>query len=208
MKQIGTLALAAAALLGSVTWASAQEAFTTNDVNMRAGPGSRFPVVTTIPADRQVYIHGCLSNWDWCDVSWRRNRGWVFSDNLEAVYRNRRLTIYDYRGVVDIPVANFGFIYWDRYYRNRPWFDEWDRWGDRRDRMRWHRQDRDNDWDNQQGGRTMRGDREDARRNDMDTDRPPYRKRNDRVGDCDGPNPSPACDDRGDGDRDMGPDEQ
>ena len=146
MKHLRILAIAAAAMLGGSTLASAQEAFTTNDVNMRAGPGSRYPVVTTIPSDREVIIHGCLSNWDWCDVSWRRNRGWVFSDYLEALYRSRRIGFDEYRTYIDIPFVSFGFGYWDRYYRDRPWFDDWDRWGDGGDR-RWRDRDRDRDRD-------------------------------------------------------------
>jgi uncharacterized protein YraI len=147
MKHLRILAFAATAMLASSTWASAQEAFTTSDVNMRAGPGSRYPVVTTIPADREVFIHGCLSNWDWCDVSWRRNRGWVFSDYLEALYRSRRIGFDEYRTFIDIPFVSFSFGYWDRHYRNRPWFDDWDRWDDRRDRPRSRDRDRDRDWD-------------------------------------------------------------
>jgi uncharacterized protein YraI len=150
MKHLRTLAFAATAMLASSTWASAQEAYTTGDVNMRAGPGSRYPVVTTIPEDRQVYIHGCLSNWDWCDVSWRRNRGWVLSDYLEALYRNRRVDFDEYRTFVDIPFVTFGFGYWDRYYRDRPWYDDWDHWHHRRDDwQRDHRRDdmRDNETD-------------------------------------------------------------
>lgn len=145
MKHLKLLALAATALLGAATAASAQQAFTTNDVALRAGPGTRYPVVRMLPEDANVYIHGCLSNWDWCDVSWRSTRGWVFSDYLEATYRNRRIDFDAYRGYVDIPFVTFGFGYWDRYYRDRPWFDNWDRWGDRNDR-RWRRYHDGNDW--------------------------------------------------------------
>jgi uncharacterized protein YraI len=165
MKHLRILAFAAAAMLAGSTLASAQEAYTTSDVNMRAGPGSRYPVVTTIPDDRQVYIHGCLSNWDWCDVSWRRNRGWVFSDYLEALYNRRRIGFDEYRGYVDIPFVSFSFGYWDRYYRDRPWFDDWDHWGDRNDR-RWRHRDRgDDNW------RGRDGDRDDDRRGDTDRNR-------------------------------------
>lgn len=151
MKHLRILALAATAMLASSTWASAQEAFTTGDVNMRAGPGSRYPVVTTIPENREVFIHGCLSNWDWCDVSWRRNRGWVFSDYLEALYRSRRIAFDEYRSYVDIPFVRFGFGYWDRYYRDRPWYDDWDYFsvniniGDRDRRHRYRDHDDDDD---------------------------------------------------------------
>lgn len=148
MKHLRTLAFAATAMLASTTWASAQEAFTTGDVNMRAGPGSRYPVVTTIPGGREVFIHGCLSNWDWCDVSWRRTRGWVFSDYLEAMWRGRRVVFDEYRTFVDIPFVTFGFGYWDRWYRDRPWFDDWDHWHSRRDRRGhgdWDHRDDDGD---------------------------------------------------------------
>lgn len=158
MKHLRILAIAATALVGAATAASAQEAFTTNDVAMRAGPGTRYPVVRMLPEDARVYIHGCLSNWDWCDVSWRRSRGWVFSDYLEALYRNRRVDFDAYRGYVDIPFVTFGFGYWDRYYRDRPWFDNWDRWGDRNDRRWRHYRDSNGDWNND-------GDRGDWNRN-------------------------------------------
>jgi uncharacterized protein YraI len=152
MKHLRTLAFAATAMLASTTWAAAQEAYTTSDVNMRAGPGSRYPVVTTIPSDREVFIHGCLSNWDWCDVSWRRNRGWVFSEYLEALYRSRRIAFDEYRTYVDIPFVSFSFGYWDRHYRNRPWFDDWDHWGDRRDRRDRNRNRNWDDDDRRSGG--------------------------------------------------------
>jgi len=170
MKHLRILAFAATAMLASSTWASAQEAFTTNDMNMRAGPGTRYPVVTTIPADREVFIHGCLSNWDWCDVSWRRNRGWVFSDYLEALYRSRRIGFDEYRGFVDIPFVSFSFGYWDRHYRNRPWFDDWDRWDDRRDRRR----SRDRNWDDN---------RNDSRDDTRDWDRDRMGERSTEDGD-------------------------
>lgn len=167
MKHLRILAFAATAMLASSTWASAQEAFTTGDVNMRAGPGSRYPVVTTIPENREVFIHGCLSNWDWCDVSWRRNRGWVFSDYLEALYRNRRIGFDEYRTFVDIPFVSFGFTYWDRYYRDRPWFDDWDHWGDRRDRRHRRDGDRDHDWNRDGDGDWNRNGDRDWNRTDM-----------------------------------------
>ncbi len=151
MKPFGMIGLAALFTVAGTSLASAQEAFTTGDINMRAGPSTRFPVVETIPEGRPVVIHGCLANFDWCDVSWRRERGWVFSEYLEYVYAQRPVEFYEYRRRVGVPVISFSFGYWDRYYRNRPWFDEWDYWGDdrRRDRVRNDRRDRrDDDRDN------------------------------------------------------------
>lgn len=174
MKALKTLALAAAATFAGATLASAQEANTTADVNMRAGPGSRYPVVTTVPEDREVYIHGCLADYEWCDVSWRRQRGWVFSDYLEGVYGQGYVPFYEYRRRTSLPVITFGFNYWDRNYRDRPWFDDWDRWGGRdRDRNRDRGRDRDRDRD-----------RDDDRARDRDRDGGQARDR-DRDGDRD-----------------------
>lgn len=200
MKQLRILAFAAVAMLAGTTWTSAQEAFTTGDVNMRAGPGTRYPAITTIPEGREVYIHGCLANWDWCDVSWRRDRGWVFSDYLEALYRNRRLSFYDYRRYVDLPVISFGFGYWDRHYRDRPWFGDWDHWRMRSegDDEGGRRRPGTSNWSNDGGVDALDNADDDATR----TDRTMRRNRNaderGRRDQCNGPDPDPSCPD-GDG---------
>jgi uncharacterized protein YraI len=185
MKYLSITGLAAAALLAGVSAATAQEAVTTSDVNMRAGPGTRFPVVTTIPENRPVMIHGCLNDFDWCDVSWRYERGWVFSDYLDYLYNERPVTFYEYRRRVNVPVVSFGFGYWDRHYRQRPWFDDWDRWGgsirwsdrNRRDRnwddrdrndRNWNDRDRDDDFDGNNRNRQQSRDRRDGGMNDDD----------------------------------------
>lgn len=183
MKQLRILALAATALLGAATAASAQQAFTTNDVSLRAGPGTRYPMVRMIPEDAVVYVHGCLRNWDWCDVSWRRSRGWVFSDYLEALYHNRRIGFDEWRDYVDIPFVSFGFGYWDRYYRDRPWYGNWERWGDRNDRH-WrnhHRDGGDADWNRTEGNDNRNGTRADN--NDDEADRTTRRNRGGDDGD-------------------------
>jgi uncharacterized protein YraI len=117
----------ALALPGS---AIAQTVETTADVNMRAGPSTRFPVVTTIPENRQVQVFGCDRNLDWCDVAWRGNRGWVFSEYLEVGDQRRRGPIGEIGRLLGLPFAAFDPEgYWDRHYRDRPWYDERQRWG-------------------------------------------------------------------------------
>ncbi len=209
MKTLKTLALAAAATFAGATFATAQEANTTADVNMRAGPGSRYPVVTTVPEDREVYIHGCLADFEWCDVSWRRQRGWVFSDYLEGIYGQSYVPFYEYRRRTSLPVITFGFNYWDRNYRDRPWFDDWDRWGGRdrdrdRDRDRVRDRDRDRDRDgNQARDRDRDDDRDDDNRNrvrDRDRDGNQARDRN-RDDDGDDDNRTRVRDRNRDGDQ-------
>ena len=70
--------------------ASARYALTNGDVNMRAGRGSRYPVVTIIRADRQVSVHGGLSDRNWYDVSRRRNCGGAGGQNDDGDRNTRR----------------------------------------------------------------------------------------------------------------------
>ena len=63
---------------------------------MRAGPGTEYPVVKTVPAGAPVNVHGCLSDHDWCDVSWSGDRGWVSADYLNYFYNNRYVYLPSY----------------------------------------------------------------------------------------------------------------
>ena len=57
--------------------AAAQSTFTTEAVNLRAGPDRSFPLVTWFPPRTQVRVFGCTTGWRWCDVAARGWRGWV-----------------------------------------------------------------------------------------------------------------------------------
>ncbi|MCW5715171.1 MAG: DUF1236 domain-containing protein [Bauldia sp.] len=52
------------------------------DLNLRAGPGPAYPVITTIPANAAVNIYGCDAALAWCDIDWNGNRGWSYSAYL------------------------------------------------------------------------------------------------------------------------------
>lgn len=142
------------------------------DLNMRAGPSTEFPIVTTIPGDSAVTIYGCVRGYSWCDVSWRGDRGWVYSDYLQTRYRDRYVPVVEYRDRVDVPIISFAFgPYWDSYYRGRPWYDRRDRW-----RVIWRQSDRDHDvrrGRDRDGDRRVedRRDRENGRRADRDRER-------------------------------------
>lgn len=124
--------LAAAAFMGVATGAAlAQNAYTTANVNMRAGPSTQYPRVATLPNGAAVDVHGCINGWSWCDTSWRGIRGWVSGRYLQMLYNNRRVYLPDYAPRIGIPIITFHFgNYWDRWYRDRPWYRERDRWRD------------------------------------------------------------------------------
>ena len=113
----------AAAVLLMPTAALAAPGIVTTTVSLRAGPGEGFPTVDRIPGGARVNIHGCLRGNAWCDVSWSDDRGWVSSQYLEYLYRNRYVYLPDYVDQIDVPVVPFVLTsYWSSYYAGRPWY--------------------------------------------------------------------------------------
>ncbi len=122
--------LAAAALVvAAPTAALAARGYATDAVKMRAGPGTEYPVVTVIPDSARVNIHGCLSDIDWCDVTWSGDRGWVSANYLNYYYGNRFVYLPDYADVIGVPIVTFSFdSYWNNYYVGRPWYHNRSHW--------------------------------------------------------------------------------
>ena len=154
MRRMGASLISLCALSAATTASAQDAAVITTDLNMRAGPSSRFPVITTLPADVRVEIYGCVDGYEWCDVSWRGNRGWVFADYLNYRYDGRLVPVVDYGPRIGIDVVGFSVdSYWQSHYRDRPWYDDRSRWitiwdRDGRDyRGRDRRDVRDRDWD-------------------------------------------------------------
>ncbi len=113
----------AAAVLLMPTAALAAPGIVTTTVSLRAGPGEGFPTVDRIPGGARVNIHGCLRGTAWCDVSWSDDRGWVSSQYLEYLYRNRYVYLPDYVDEIDVSVVPFVLTsYWSSYYAGRPWY--------------------------------------------------------------------------------------
>ena len=113
----------AAAVLLMPTAALAAPGIATTTVSLRAGPGEGFPTVDRIPGGARVNIHGCLRGTAWCDVSWSDDRGWVSSQYLEYLFRNRYVYLPDYVDEIDVPVVPFVLTsYWSSYYAGRPWY--------------------------------------------------------------------------------------
>ena len=114
--------------------ASAATARVTADLNMRAGPSTGFPVVTTVSDGAEVGVHGCVKGYSWCDVTWAGNRGWVYAAYLTYPYHDRYVPIVEYGDEIDLPIIAFSVgTYWDDYYRGRPWYHRRDHW-----RSVWH----------------------------------------------------------------------
>jgi uncharacterized protein YraI len=121
------ISIASSTMILSATAANAAQAYATSNVNMRAGPATDYPVVTTLSAGEVVTIYGCLGDGSWCDVSAADDRGWVSNAYLSAA-RGSRVGL----AALALPSVVFSYAYWDNYYARRPWYNTW--WGHGRPR--------------------------------------------------------------------------
>jgi uncharacterized protein YraI len=145
--KIQYLAMVLGASLLTPAIAQAATGFATADVNLRGGPGTNYPVIDVIPDNARVTIYGCIRGRSWCDVSYAGARGWMSENYLQANYRSRRVPleprVYRYLG---IPGITFSFgNYWNRHYRDRPFYHNRHRWDPRHhdNRRREHRRRHD-----------------------------------------------------------------
>lgn len=65
----------------SVHNAQANPALATNNVNLRQGPGTTYPVIATIPGGSTVEISGCSG--EWCNVVWQGRTGYSIATSFD-----------------------------------------------------------------------------------------------------------------------------
>lgn len=105
------------------TCAWADPAYTLKSVNLRAGPARDYPLVAQLPPGAALEVGGCISGYSWCDVYTGSIRGWVYAGNLGYPYHDQRVPILGYGPTIGLPIIAFSLgVYWDRYYRGRPWY--------------------------------------------------------------------------------------
>jgi uncharacterized protein YraI len=82
----------------------------------------------------KITIHGCARAWDWCDVEWRGNRGWVPAAGLDYRLDRTLLPVANYGPRVGLPHVDFDLPkYWEAHYRQRPWYADRKEWSARPD---------------------------------------------------------------------------
>ena len=112
-----------------VASAAAQPAYTTRQVNLRAGPDAGYPQVAYIGPKQSVYVNGCLNDYRWCDITVGSNRGWAYSKYIAYPYQNRRLPIYGNGQMLALPIVSFILgSYWNENYSGRPWYGQQNNW--------------------------------------------------------------------------------
>ncbi len=121
------IALYAGALLALASGpALAADALTTDAIHMYAGPNDNFPQVMRLSAGRPVTLHGCLASFEWCDVEWRGNRGWVHAGALATP---DNVNVAASGPTLDVPRVRFDVrTYWEQNYQSRPWYADRDTW--------------------------------------------------------------------------------
>ncbi|WP_193227752.1 SH3 domain-containing protein [Aureimonas psammosilenae] len=138
-----SLALGLGLALTAGAASAATSAVVTNDLNIRTGPAANYQRYGTIPAGDEVRVYGCLRGYNWCDVGWNGERGWVHGAYLAYLGRQYyRQTIPRVAVRVGVPVYGFDpYDYHRRYYTGRSWYR--DRYLDRGgyDRDRYERRD-------------------------------------------------------------------
>ena len=132
------------ALAGAITiaaWAGAAPAqaqgqyarpngYPVTNVNLRAGPGTYYPVILVVPRHAPISILGCLGDYTWCDVLFQGNRGWMRSIYMQKWYQGYYYALGDWAPRLGIRVISFDIgPYWDSYYRDRPFYRDRGRWG-------------------------------------------------------------------------------
>ena len=112
------LGLIAAAPASAAVYASIQAS-----VYLRAGPMIDYPVVLLLHPGSRVYVHGCLSDYRWCDISYAGERGWVYAEYLDYPYGGRLVPLIQYGPQIGIAILSFSILdYWGNHYRHRPWY--------------------------------------------------------------------------------------
>ncbi|CTQ56662.1 hypothetical protein LP7551_05223 [Roseibium album] len=73
------LALMAVAMMSVPALAQSRPAiaYTTANLNMRTGPSTNYPVITTVPRAGGVTVFGCTADFRWCDAAFANAKGWV-----------------------------------------------------------------------------------------------------------------------------------
>ena len=125
-KLLITAALIAAALPLSPAMARQMTGYTVRPTEILSGPDDEYPTVRDLNSGTRLTVFGCLSDWSWCDVSYRYDRGWIAGEDLSISYQGRRSAITPYLG---LGILSFAFgTYWDNHYRGRPFYSDRSRW--------------------------------------------------------------------------------
>jgi uncharacterized protein YraI len=127
MKKLVLAAMmAASAFISGEVAQAAAPAKTIASVNLRAGPGTNYPVEAAMPSAANLTLYGCNAKTTWCDVRWGSQRGWVSANYVTVVYRGASVVVTPaIVPATSITVVGYSQAYWNTYYVGRPWYGQW-----------------------------------------------------------------------------------
>lgn len=105
------------------------QAYTSEPVDLYAGPSGDYPVVTELGPNVPVTVMGCVSDYSWCDVALPDLRGWIYGAYLAYPYQGGYVPVEGYGAAIGLPIVTFSLgAYWGSFYRDRPWYGDRERW--------------------------------------------------------------------------------
>jgi uncharacterized protein YraI len=105
-----TRVLFSAAILSFALIGAAQAQTTgtaTTDLNIRSGPGPEQPVIGLIKAHQQARILGCIEGSLWCQVDYRGQIGWSYSQYMSLKAGGGTIVVREPAHVAGIPVIAY-----------------------------------------------------------------------------------------------------
>ncbi|WP_322062087.1 SH3 domain-containing protein [Paraburkholderia sp. J63] len=105
------------------------DAYTSEPVDLFAGPSDAYPVVSELGPNVPVTVMGCVSDYSWCDVALPGLRGWIYAGYLSYPYQGAYVPLAGYGAAIGLPIVAFSVgAYWGSFYRDRPWYGDRERW--------------------------------------------------------------------------------
>ncbi|WP_337998025.1 SH3 domain-containing protein [Oleispirillum naphthae] len=121
MKYLPAAAFGCLMLAAAPAWAA--EGYTLSGVNLRAGPGTGYPVLAQMPPGIPLAIQGCLAGGSWCDVASGPLRGWVSGRYIGGALGGPPVVSVQ----IGAPFLVFDLAsYWDNHYRDRRFYHQRD----------------------------------------------------------------------------------
>jgi len=93
MFRKSALGLSVAGMLLATAATAQTEATAMVDLNLRAGPGPTYEVLSVIPAEGTVSVDGCLEIENWCRVSLDGTEGWAYGGYLATIIEAEPLAL-------------------------------------------------------------------------------------------------------------------